>query len=499
MAITKDELRSQWANPGDILSLLLLIGSDIVQKAIAQLVGYRIHLWGSRNRGISIAPVAFSFGWAAYGFSNLLSAVGDMTLMPASDCPSFLVNCSNGFVRENKSWILGRLLRDHEIRCEVDPRPLDEGGRAESIRIDIFNLLPASHPTCDFVWWLGWMTLLAQVGIAIIPWVLYDDWGIILVTLCGNFLVATTCALPQWTEEKWAAPQLKRDKVTCLTRGNGHLHIMVFIGTQGSWNLECLANRTFIPRPETRWLSLLLAILWTCLLISVSGLQEHTWFFVGIGAIGMLQNIFAAGTPRQPETSNFHISRFSRAPTIIGRREDYEDDPDSKVNLEEDLEQLADIAVWASEKPPPAPRSHNSSPTKASTMPQWLSSMDDSDGVPRWLEPLKPVHLTSSAPSACHFMSRIWRCSAAHINQQNKVIYAVGVHGALIELEKWVPTAGLAMTQVFFPRGLKYNDEAIRDNIHKKFWQRAYHTKSVRKRAEEKRRAEEQTQAAAEV
>lgn len=172
--------------------------------------------------------------------------------MPTSDCPSFLVTCSNGFVRENQSWILGRLLRDHEIKYAVDPRPEDEGGRAESIRIDVFNLLPVSRPTCDFVWWLGWAVLLAQVGIAIVPWVLYDDWGIFVITLCGNLFVAATCALPQWTQEKWAGRQLKRDKVTCLTRGNGHFHIMVFIGTRGSWDLESLASSIPVPRPETR-------------------------------------------------------------------------------------------------------------------------------------------------------------------------------------------------------------------------------------------------------
>ncbi|KAI0451043.1 hypothetical protein F5B21DRAFT_507574 [Xylaria acuta] len=51
------------ANPSDILSLLLLIGGDIVQKAIAQLVGYKIRLPGRTKRNVSIAPVAFSFGW----------------------------------------------------------------------------------------------------------------------------------------------------------------------------------------------------------------------------------------------------------------------------------------------------------------------------------------------------------------------------------------------------------------------------------------------------
>lgn len=92
--------------------------------------------------------------------------------------------------------------------------------------------------------------------------------------------------------------------------------------------------------------------------------------------------------------------------------------------------------------------------------------MSKDDGVPEWLEPIKP-------------------------DQKDGMIYAVGVHGALIELEKWVPTAGLAMVPIFFSGGLKYRDEQIRDSVHKKFWKKAYHTNYVRKVAEEKRRREE--------
>jgi hypothetical protein len=49
------------------------------------------------------------------------------------------------------------------------------------------------------------------------------------------------------------------------------------------------------------------------------------------------------------------------------------------------------------------------------------------------------------------------------------------------------------MVQTFFPAGLQYHDEAIRDNTHKKFWKRAYGTRKLRAKAEEKRRAEERS------
>lgn len=495
MGSSAETLRSQWANPGDILSILLLIGGDIVQKAITQLVGHKIRLPGTKTY-LSIAPVSFSFGWATYAFSNLLAAVGSMRLTPTSDCPCILVNCSNGFIRENRSWVLGRLLRDHEIRHVVDPRPRDEGGQAESIRIDIFHQNPISNVHCDLVWWLGWVTLVIQLAIVIVPGVLYGDWAIMLVTLSGITLVAITCAMPQWVEEKWAIPsKLDHEKVTCLTRGNGSLHIMVFIGSQGSWDLERLATRTPVPRTETRWISLVLAMLWICLLIAVSGLKQNTWFLIGTGGLGMLQNILAAGVSREPGASNFHLSKFRRAPAIIGRRQGYRDDADANVNLDQDLEALASLDVWASEKPS-SELVVNADPClrKPSPMPRWMTSMSEEDGVPSWLEALKPEpagQAGSGITTLLDFRSKIRALFTRDKERSEDIIYATDVHGALMELEKWVPTAGLSMLQVFFPVGLQYHDEAVRDNVHKKFWRRAYHTKSVRKRAEQKRRAME--------
>jgi hypothetical protein len=449
-------LRSQWSNLGDILSLLLLIGGDIVQKAIAQLVGYTIRPFGKSNLSIGIAPVAFSFGWVTYGFTNLLSAVGEKRLMPTADYSSVVVNCANAFTRVNQSWTLSRLLRDHEARHEVDstnpPTSTSPRGRAKSMRIDIFELGLPSKPSLDLVWWLGWVTIIAQIGIAFLPWILYGNWGIVVITLCGNFLALLTCALPQWRQEKWAGRTLDSDNVTCLTRGNGHLHIMVFIGRKGSWDFETLATATSVPHPETPYISLVLALLWTCLLISVSALKEHTWYLIGIGGIGMLQNIHAAGKARDPSASNFHLTEFSRMPTIIGKRQKFRDDVDSLVDLQEASTDVSELFEWLQSF-------DRQTRLEDFKMPKWLDSMARKDGVPAWLEPLRV--------------------------EQDGI---ANTHGALKELEKWVPTAGLAMIQTFFPTNLRYKDSNIRDNVHKKFWKRAYHTKRVRRRAEQKRR-----------
>lgn len=61
-------LETQWRNPSDILSVLMLLGPDIVQKAIAQVSGR------------AIAPVAFSFGWVAYAAASLLRVFGGVPI-----------------------------------------------------------------------------------------------------------------------------------------------------------------------------------------------------------------------------------------------------------------------------------------------------------------------------------------------------------------------------------------------------------------------------------
>lgn len=494
MSTAEADLREQWGNPRDILSLLLLLGGDIVQKAIAQLVGHQIRPFGQRGPAISVAPVAFSFGWVAYSFSSLLAAFGDMALMPACDHPCVVINCSTGFARENRSWALGRLLRDHEIRYEVDPRPLEDGGRAESLRVDVFELLPVALPARDLVWWLGWVTLIAQVAMAIIPWVVYSDWTIALITFCGILLALITSAMPQWIQEKWSARRIERHKVTCLTRGNGSRHVMVIIAAPGAWDVETLATGSSSPRPETKGMTLGLMVLWTCLLVNVSGIKYHTWFLVCIGGIGMLQNLFAAGTLREPGASNFHLRRSSRIPTIIATRQSYKDEADADVNLMETKDGLAEIALWASEVSRAWTSSQNGDRTaELRPMPPWLESMSRRDGVPGWLEPVHPpavaVDVDATRSSITTFLSRIFKFSFENEPTNQAMVHVgSGVHGALIELEKWVPTAGLAMLEVFFPRGLGYSDEAIRDNVHKRFWRQAYHTIGLRRKAETRRR-----------
>ena len=455
---TTGELREQWRNPADVLSLLLLIGGDIVQKAIAQMVGYRFYPLSTRQRivvqdatgggttrlqpfsSISLAPVAFSFGWIAFGFNQLMSVVGDGRLLPAPEQSAILVKCANGFERSNRSWMLDRLLRDHEIR-----NPVNE--EEDSIRVDLFEVGPLQRPKPDHVWWLGWMTIFAEIGIVIVPWVIDRDWGPMQIVLSGTLLAAATCYLPQWTKEKWAGRLLSKENVLCLTRGNGHKHVMVLIGSRGSPDLETFATARGSPCPETPYVTVVLAILWICLLISVIGLKDNAWYIIGAGGLGMIQNVFAAGATRSSSTTGLQLSIFKRMPTITGKSKDFKDDVNAEVDLNQASQDVLPLKEWVG-------------PQKArpSLMPAWLMSMKREDGVPDWLEPVQS-------------------------KDDN-----IRVHGALKELEKWVPGAGLAMIKVFFPTRLEYDDGNIRDNINKKFWKRAWQTVRVRRQAERARR-----------
>ncbi len=95
-------IQGTWQNPSDTLSILLIIGGDVVLKALAQLTGR------------SFTPIAFSFGWVSYSFNTLMSVLGDGRLVPAPDYPAKVINAENGYKRDSKSWVIGRLLRDFE-------------------------------------------------------------------------------------------------------------------------------------------------------------------------------------------------------------------------------------------------------------------------------------------------------------------------------------------------------------------------------------------------
>lgn len=285
-------LKSQWKSPNDVTSLLLVVGGDVVQRALAQLSGEYL------------VPVAFSFGWVSYAVGALNSAFGDGKLMPPGpDCPSILVSVASGFSRTNNSWILGRILRDIEHQLSHVERGLS---------VSVFRTTNrASVKRKDWLWYSGIITIHVQLIIAALPAALHWNWAPFLITICGTVLALAGGALPQWKLEKWACrPQ--SPETYALTRGNGHLHVIIVQSNGIGLNLEDLATGRVVYSPLTRPLLSVLAIAWIALLISCAGLRKDSWYLLAIGFIGMAQNFLAAGSKRDPRAFGVHLEFLQR-------------------------------------------------------------------------------------------------------------------------------------------------------------------------------------------
>ncbi|OTA66076.1 hypothetical protein K449DRAFT_392009 [Hypoxylon sp. EC38] len=311
---TSDALRKQWIKPNDTFSVLLILGGDVIGRALAQLTGS------------GFTPVTFSFGWVAYSVSALLSAMGENKLMPPDpDCRCKVINGKNGYSRENTSWILGRIIRDYgfwmdakimektdqvlakkmkELRLSVKPK-------IAGLVVSIYKPDEASQAKVarkDRIYWSGVASIVLQLGIAVIPLGLYGDWGVFIITAAGICLAMATGLLPQWKREKWACRENAKDSYI-LTRGNGSQHAIVILGTKHGLNLEDLAsgqtNVTVNATYSTCIALFILCALWILLLITATGLTENTWYLLAVGMLGIFQNTFAASAARRP--SNFGI------------------------------------------------------------------------------------------------------------------------------------------------------------------------------------------------
>lgn len=106
---TLEQLRQQWINPSDVSTILMIIGGDVVQNAFAQ------------GTAKLYTPVCFSFGCVAYAFIALVNILGESLLLPRPDCPVKVFNLEPGYSRENKNWVVGRVLRDLEAQVKEVP------------------------------------------------------------------------------------------------------------------------------------------------------------------------------------------------------------------------------------------------------------------------------------------------------------------------------------------------------------------------------------------
>lgn len=315
--ISSSDVRAQWTNPSNIADILLLVGGDVVRVALAQLSGSN---W--------LTPVPFSFGWVAYSFSALVSAFGDKKLMPPPDIPSIVINADTGYVRNNQSWLLGRLLRDFEDGHWMNPenkkdlnamlRNVQNGDTRSSssprelipkacLCISVYEADPslkARRIVPGVLFWLGYGVAILQLIIASLPLIIWrnGDYSALAITFGGTCLAFTMGNLRQWRSERYSCrPRSK--KAFVLTRGNGAQHALVILGQGNGLDLEDLASSREAHQASvgTRSLIFVFAILWVALLITVDGLRNHTWFIVAVGGLGSFYTTLVAGLQQTPE------------------------------------------------------------------------------------------------------------------------------------------------------------------------------------------------------
>ncbi|KAI4599878.1 hypothetical protein KJ359_001614 [Pestalotiopsis sp. 9143b] len=202
-------LRTQWNNPSDILSVLFLLGPEVVRAAVAQ------------QTGRFITPVSFSFGWAAYAASAALSAVGDGLFMPNADTSNvMLIEVKSGHYAITRTWVLGRLMRD--LSDKLDTTRLGGKEIPGRIRATGKQKVSPTDPSPELQPLESLRVVLALIG--------------------GS--------LPQWRKEKWATKKGGGPTVA-LTTGVGSRQVIVILGREKvGLDLSILANQTALPQSQ---------------------------------------------------------------------------------------------------------------------------------------------------------------------------------------------------------------------------------------------------------
>ncbi|KAK6856540.1 hypothetical protein PG995_006727 [Apiospora arundinis] len=356
MVLTSFEFAEQWSNPTDVTTVLMIIGGDVVQKALAH------------TAGCVYTPVCFSFGWVSYAFLALVNVLGDGRLLPPPDYPAKVFNLQSGYARENRNWLIGRVVRDNEAYLSRE-KPMG----ANRIHISIWQARPrpntgrgrnhhTRHPYSRAHLW-GIATTILQLLVASIPLTLgTGQWGILLITAAGTVLAFVAGSLPQWTAEKLPNRQHSK-QIYALTCGNGSKDIMVINGAGNCLHLDELFHQESPrgPRPWEKFsqgddgcssdtmrfggslplhqpstqnmiskmrfglpigflITLVVCIVqtmaWLVLLISVGALDTNTWYLILVGAIGMFQNGFLAAMERSPEQRNLSLELLETISTV---------------------------------------------------------------------------------------------------------------------------------------------------------------------------------------
>lgn len=223
--------------------------------------------------------------------------------MPDADVSNTtVIEAQSGHSRTTSTWILGRLLRDfnHGVDKEMkneashidpegpahpaDTKPATNRPSWEGLRITVYEVVekpPVAHgvPKLDWVWYLGFATILIQLIISSLPWILHRNWTIFMLTAAGNALALVGGSLPQWRQEKWATTTAGGPTVS-ITKGNGSRQVLVILGKRGiGLDLSILANQTRVSKAlrSTRVATVLLAVLWVFYIMVITGTKVDMW------------------------------------------------------------------------------------------------------------------------------------------------------------------------------------------------------------------------------
>ncbi|KAH8753056.1 hypothetical protein F5883DRAFT_470952 [Diaporthe sp. PMI_573] len=300
------------------MNVMLLIGGDVIQKAVLQMAGFS-----------AVTPVVFSFGWVTYTFNSMASGGKDL---PDPDHAVTVIPVAPGALPvQNQSFLLGRLMRDLERRTRREIES-NSDGRLSGLIVSAFEIDPAPRPghdhcgplkPCkDLIWWSFLPFLVVQLVVAAIPIILNRNWSIILITASGNALALVGASLPTIRRNKYACRRGSNIPFI-LTRGMGSRYAFLILPdtvTRRQDDVDGPPKHNSLPRLDdlaygytksqtSYFYSVWLCFLWVVLLIAVGGLEDDTWYLFAVGSLGMAHSVVVASTPRAPENHGIPLRK----------------------------------------------------------------------------------------------------------------------------------------------------------------------------------------------
>ncbi|KAK8003337.1 oxidoreductase [Apiospora arundinis] len=333
------------------MAVLLLIGGDVIAKAIAQLSGTY------ENRGFT--PVLFSFGWVSYAFTQISNAIGNGAFYPAPDYPGVIISMTSGDKREIRSWILARLLRDCERQVDRDRRIAQKQGESgTALHIAVYAIDGGKltdrkvKSKRDWLWWSFMLGLLIQLILAAVPMMptagrQQPNFYVLLITVIGTLLSFAMASQRGTRQEKFGLRTGKAETgskdVFALTKGNGHNIALIilpdlFPGVGNAQRseishlpfLDSMAISSHHQTLMSRLATGFWAILWIVLLLMIGGSLADSWFLLGVGGVGMIHTSLIASCPRSPEAHGIPLKYMGDGWTMTGSQK-----MDALLRLEE--------------------------------------------------------------------------------------------------------------------------------------------------------------------